>query len=121
LGSGNNFDPSNQVSEEGTIIDNSSIDTTYTYYAERQCNTCVGAGRQAVTLTVEDCCIDELNFPITITHTMDQVFEAGTNITSAAQVSPDAMVTYRADTIRLRSGFSVSPNNSFRAEIGGCD
>jgi len=120
LGSGNTFEAGNQVSEEGAAVDSTNVGT-YTFYAETQCNTCISNTRKSISLEVEDCCPAELNFPNTVTHNMDETFEASSKITSAATVDSTVNVTYLADSIHLNIGFKVPVNTNFRAAIGGCD
>lgn len=70
-------------------------------------------------------CSTNLNFLATATHSVNNVFQVGNQITSSATVSSNVSVVYDAgNRIRLNSGFKADPSTSsskFTAKIDGCN
>lgn len=70
-------------------------------------------------------CSNNLNFLSTATHSVNNVFQAGNQITSSATVITNVNVAYKANNrIRLNNGFNANPTTTtsrFSASNDGCN
>jgi len=78
------------------------------------------------TINAGNCsCSGNLNFNLTATHSVNNVFQAGNQITSSATVNSNVSVVYEAGVrIRLNNGFNAKPNTTtskFSAHIDPCN
>lgn len=73
----------------------------------------------------ECACSNNLNFLSSATHSVNNIFQAGNQITSSANVVTNVNVEYRANNrIRLNNGFKANPttvNSRFSANNNGCN